>query len=100
MLVVRCDGFGLGTAGGFDREEYPAVQTIDVRETCDPLSCGFCLVVPDLTRSADIKLNARVSLRRHRERVVIIYRTIFRRPDPAWQSRQAIIFRLAALLSR
>jgi hypothetical protein len=59
----------------------------------------FCLAVPELTRGTDIKLNARICLRRHRRRAVIIYRTISRRPDPAWQNRQAIIFRLAALLS-
>jgi hypothetical protein len=37
-----------------------------------PLTGGFCLsVVPELTCAADIKLNARVSLRRHCKRVVI-----------------------------
>jgi hypothetical protein len=52
-------------------------------------------VVPDLTCTVDIKLNQHVSLRRHQ--AVVYHRTIPPRPDPAWQSRRAIIFRLAAL---
>jgi hypothetical protein len=54
------------------------------------------LAVPELTRRADIKLNARVSLRRHLDLVVTYDRTISPRPGPPWQSRRAIIFRLAA----
>ena len=36
----------------------------------------FCVAVPELTRSADIKLNNGVSLQRHPERLVISHRTI------------------------
>src|ERR1700682_2581327 len=54
--------------------------------------------VPELTRNASIKLNARVSLRRRPFPLSISHRTISPRPGPPWQSRQAIILRLAALL--
>jgi hypothetical protein len=61
-------------------------------ERRSPRSNGrsFC-VVPELTRSADIKLNKRVSLQRRPERHVIIRRTIFhpRKVVRHWQSRQA-----------
>src|SRR6267142_2326528 len=57
------------------------------------------LSVPDLTRRTGIKLNDRVWLRGCSERVFVSHRTI----SPSvrahhCQSRQAIIFRLAALL--
>jgi hypothetical protein len=59
---------------------------------------SFCLLVPELTGSADIKLNERVSLRS--QRTALCKRTgNFQHPDPPWQSRRAIIFRSAALLS-
>jgi hypothetical protein len=53
------------------------------------------LAVPELTRSADIKPNERISLRRHAEGLSLSHRTF---PDPPWQSRQAIIFRVAAFV--
>jgi hypothetical protein len=52
--------------------------------------------VPDLTGSADIKLNERVSLHGQLHTLSFAHR-IFPHPGPPWQSRQAIIFRLAAL---
>jgi hypothetical protein len=53
-----------------------------------PVVRSFVCTVPELTRNSGIQLNARVALRCHRERVVIYYRTISRRPDPQWQSLQ------------
>jgi hypothetical protein len=54
--------------------------------------------VPELTRSADIKLNKRLPLRSRANRLRSLYRTLPQRPaSRSWQSRQAIIFRLAAL---
>jgi len=58
---------------------------------------SFCLAVPELTRNADIKLNARISLLRQTKRICLSRRTISPSPEPPWQSRRAIIFRLAAL---
>jgi hypothetical protein len=55
--------------------------------------------VPELTRSPGIKLNARVSLRRHQRALSPPHRTISPCPGPHRQSRQAIILRLAALFS-
>jgi hypothetical protein len=57
------------------------------------------LIIRELTCSADIKLNERVSLRRHAGALSIPHRTISRGPDPPWQSRQAILFRLARFCS-
>jgi hypothetical protein len=54
--------------------------------------------VPELTRSAPIKLNKRVSLRKRANYIRLLYRTLPQRPaSRSRQSRQAIIFRLAAL---
>jgi hypothetical protein len=55
--------------------------------------------VPELTRSADIKLNERLSLRGQAKALALRHRTVS--PNvlgPPWQSRQAIIFHLAAWL--
>jgi hypothetical protein len=53
--------------------------------------------VPELTRSADIKLNTRVSLRHRADKIRSPHRTLPHvRPTPK-QSRRAIIFRSAAL---
>jgi hypothetical protein len=55
--------------------------------------------VPDLTRSADIQLNKRVSLhRRGRALGSATLDNFPKRPGPHQRSRQAIILRLAALL--
>jgi hypothetical protein len=54
-------------------------------------------MVPKLTRCDDIKLNERLWLRAHRRSLSICEPDISLRPDPPWQGRQAIIFRLAAL---
>jgi hypothetical protein len=56
--------------------------------------------VPELTRGAYIKLNARVSLQLNANAIPSSHRTLPHRPDLAWQSRQAIILRLAALFFR
>jgi hypothetical protein len=54
--------------------------------------------VPELTRSAPIKLNKRVSLRKHANCIRLFYRTLPQRPaSRSRHSRQAIILRLAAL---
>lgn len=57
-------------------------------------------LVPELTLSSGIKLNARVSLRCHREALSLRHRAISpnARTHP-WQSRQANILRVAALFS-
>jgi hypothetical protein len=56
-------------------------------------------MVPDLTRSADIKLNERLSFAASRRPDTLIAPGNFLSPDPPQLSRQAIIFRLAALFS-
>src|ERR1700676_291191 len=53
--------------------------------------------VPDLTRSTDIKLNSRLSLYLCCRAVSSAHRTLPNVRTYSWQSRQAIIFRLAAL---
>jgi hypothetical protein len=58
---------------------------------------SFCCEVPALTRRASIKLNTRVSLQPTHRCVVSYPSDISPRPDRPWQSRQAIILRLAAL---
>ena len=56
-------------------------------------------LVPELTRNVDIKLNSRAALQRHRHRLTSSRRTPpHPQVRPQGQSRQAIIFRLAALL--
>jgi hypothetical protein len=57
-----------GAAPGFFCSKPPPNRTV-------------CCSVPEVTRNAGIQLNARVSLCRHRERVVIYHRTIAPRPD-------------------
>jgi hypothetical protein len=56
---------------------------------------SFLFAVPELTPSTDIKLNKRVSLWRHPRALSLPHRTLPGRTPR--QSRQAIIFRLAAL---
>ena len=77
---------------GFRSPSYTAARLIIAREVIRSVA------VPKLTRSVDIKLNARVSLRLHARALSIptpdIAHTSGRTPR---QSRQAIIFRLAAL---
>lgn len=58
---------------------------------------GFVLLVPELTRSADIKLNGQLSLRGYAFAIASAYRRDNVAPDLHWQSRQAIMTRLAAL---
>jgi hypothetical protein len=53
--------------------------------------------VPELTRSIDIQLNPRVSLRRGPSAVSLSAPDIAPHPDLAYRSRRAIILRPAAL---
>jgi hypothetical protein len=48
------------------------------------------VAVPELTRSADIKLNERVPLRRKSKAIAWSVPDIAHHPDPAWRSRRAI----------
>jgi hypothetical protein len=52
-----------------------------------------------LTRSASIQLHERFSLQRHPRAITCAPDNFPNSPGPPWQSRQAIIFRLAALFS-
>jgi hypothetical protein len=55
--------------------------------------------IPELTRSSDIQLNERVSLRRTVKAASVPAPDIAPHPDLAQRSRRAIIFRSAALLA-
>ena len=55
--------------------------------------------VPELTRSVDVNLIARVSLRGPTEAIAWSAPDIAPHPDTAWRSRRAILFRSAALFS-
>jgi hypothetical protein len=57
----------------------------------------FVLLVPELTRSADIKLNGQLSLRGYAFAIASAYRRDNVAADLHWQSRQAITTRLAPL---
>jgi hypothetical protein len=66
------------------------------REPDDPEA----IAVPELTRGVDIKLNQRLSLRDGADGILLVSPDISPiRPGPHQRSRQAIIFRLAALSS-
>jgi hypothetical protein len=51
------------------------------------------IAVPELTRSACIKLNMQAALRHRCKRVVIYHRALPQRPGPPWRGRRSIIFR-------
>jgi hypothetical protein len=83
-------------------EKYEEWRLCGSRKGKEKAGKGFHsdpVAAPKLTRNCGIQLNARVSLRCHRECVVIYHRTISPRPGPQWQIRQVTIFRSAALLT-
>jgi hypothetical protein len=58
---------------------------------------SFCLAVPELTRSAGIQLNARVSLQRPVDQLSTLHRTISPNSPAPRAKPPAIILRMAAL---